>query len=110
MTQLRLVRPGSWWQDRYRAYQVHLDGKIVGQISQDGELCVDISPGVHQLQLKIDWCSSPMISFEASEGSRTEIACGPNGHPMLALVYVTLLINDYIWVKPAAREADGLAS
>jgi hypothetical protein len=45
--------------DRSRAYQIYLDGALVGQIHHRERCSFEVHPGRHELFLTIDWCSSP---------------------------------------------------
>lgn len=49
------------WADRLRVYQIIIDGVSRGKISQKQSVELDVSPGTHQVQLKIDWCRSPTL-------------------------------------------------
>ena len=61
-----ILKRKSAFADRMRAYQIYLDGKKVGKI-QNGDdwewICED---GSHTLQLRIDWCTSPTLTFESN--------------------------------------------
>ncbi|MGE0632829.1 MAG: hypothetical protein AB7O96_10490 [Pseudobdellovibrionaceae bacterium] len=52
--------------DRLRSYKIFLDGLEVGKIRNGQTWRADCVDGQHTLQLKIDWCSSPELSFETN--------------------------------------------
>jgi len=105
LSQLRISRPKKAWQDKLRAYKVLVDDQEVGEIKQQGDLVLPVAPGRHVVQLKLDWCCSPKIDIEVSKGSTLPITCGPNSHPLLVLLYVTLLRKQYIWLRVPASNA-----
>lgn len=58
-----------------RRYDVYLDGSRVGRLRR-GELCLtQVSGGPHALHVKIDWCSSPVLSVTLAEGERRSFIC-----------------------------------
>jgi hypothetical protein len=50
-----------------RLYKVLLDGVLIAQLADGGSLSVDIPPGDHTIQAKIDWCSTDLMFFHAAE-------------------------------------------
>lgn len=60
---------------RLRRYNVYVDGRRVGGI-RPGEACsTPIAAGVHTVQVKISWCSSPVLSVEVPTGGRKSLRC-----------------------------------
>lgn len=60
---------------RLRRYDVFLDGSRVGRLRR-GERCLtQVSGGPHTLQVKISWCSSPMLSLLLADGERKAFVC-----------------------------------
>jgi hypothetical protein len=55
------------WQNRARKYKVYIDGEKKDIIENGKIKEMDLEPGKHQVQLKIDWCSSPEIELEIPE-------------------------------------------
>lgn len=97
---IRITRE-SGYADVLRAYQVVLDGKVVGKIKDGEQFEFDVAPGKHQLNLKVDWCRSNIVDFEVGQGA-VEFECGSNvggcNGPM-AIVYVLFLSHDYLWLR-----------
>lgn len=84
--QIRVVR-ASGWIDRLRAYQVIVDGKTVGEIF-DGETRVfAVSPGRHQIRLKIDWFGSNILGLEVAEGDKATLHAKSNLQGRIWLFY-----------------------
>jgi len=51
----------------FRNYKLYLDGKKLGTIAVGEIQEFDVTSGEHKLMAKIDWCSSPEISFTVNE-------------------------------------------
>lgn len=95
------IRRGNGWQDKLRSYKVVLDGVAAAEIKQGSQVSLPVTAGTHTVQLKIDWCSSPLLEVEVENGKELVIECGPNAKMLLALLYVTFLCRRYIWLKHA---------
>lgn len=54
--------------DGLRSYLVMLDGRRVAKVRRGGTVEVPVPPGRHEIHLKIDWCRSPSIEFDAHSG------------------------------------------
>jgi len=95
------IKRDSGYADRLRAYKVLLDGEVIGEISNDQQFEFDAAPGKHQIQLKIDWCTSNRVDFE-KEQDTVEFECGSSLRGfriLLSILYVTILRNQYMWLK-----------
>jgi len=101
MARIEIKREGGF-KDAVRAYQIELDGKVIGKINKGEEVGLDIPAGKHRLRLKIDWCGSPSLDFEIQTGQILKFACGNNlpPLPLLVLVYITFRRNKYLWLRP----------
>lgn len=87
------------FKDAVRAYQIELDGEVIGKINKGESTGFDIQAGRHRLRLKIDWCGSPYIDFEIQTGQTLKFSCGNNVPAFLDLVYITFLRNKYLWLN-----------
>lgn len=122
MAELLFRRGGSFWHDtfwhdmaiagmsasvtrRSRAYRILVDGKECATIKQNSEVRVSVIPGKHNVQLRVDWCSSPSLEIMAVNERIEIIECGPNSKLFREWVYISFLRKDYIWIK---RKADNL--
>jgi hypothetical protein len=76
---LRVERAPNGYRDRLRSYAVILDGRKVGGVRRGQAIEIDISPGSHVAMLKMDWCSSPRLTFGVSAGEVACLACRPGG-------------------------------
>ncbi|HAI58301.1 MAG TPA: hypothetical protein DCM32_00275 [Xanthomonadaceae bacterium] len=104
MSTIVIKRSQAVWQDRTRAYTAWVDGKAVGRLEHGASLSVPVGAGEHEVQMRIDWCTSPALSVSVPVGGTVELECGPNANALLALLYITLWRHRYIWLKPATTE------
>ena len=103
MALLRIVRD-SGYADHLRAYKVVVDCKTVGRV-KDGETKeFSISPGPHDVSLKIDWCGSKTIHFTAAEGDvLTFDAMSSLRGPRLILTLWCVLFAWSSWISLTER-------
>lgn len=58
--------------NRFRDFQLYLDGVKVGTVANGKTQTLEVAPGRHTLEARIDWCSSPEIIFDiAGNETRT---------------------------------------
>ena len=60
-----------------RAFRVLVDGKEVGRLRRDGELGVDVEPGTHAVQIRIDWAGSKPLEVTVGPGEVVRLVCEP---------------------------------
>ena len=86
------------WDDGARAYLVYIDGKKEGAIREGETKQFDVSEGEHTIQLKIDWCSSPVRTFTMEAGKTVYARCAPAKKPFLIgpLLYITIFARRYV--------------
>jgi len=66
------IKRTSEYINRFRDYQLYLDGVKVGAVANGQTQTLEVTPGRHTLEAKIDWCSSPEIAFDiAGDETRT---------------------------------------
>ena len=66
MAKLIIIR-NSEYVNRLRTYRIYLDGVKLGNVANGDSKEFEVPAGQHQVWAKIDWCSSPTISFEVKE-------------------------------------------
>ena len=72
---IRLRRRQGGWRDLLRAYQVLIDDQNVGLIRRGEVREIGVTPGVHTIRLKIDWCSSRELPIEIKAGEAIGFTC-----------------------------------
>jgi hypothetical protein len=95
------IKRDSGYADRGRAYKIILDGEVIGKIENGQKLKLDAPSGKHQLYLRIDWCRSNFVYFEA-DGDIIEFECSSNlrgARILLNLLYITFLCKRHIWLR-----------
>ncbi len=98
MASLKIIRD-SGYADRTRAYVIILDGKNVGELRNGETKEFPVSPGQHDLSLKIDWCGSETCQFTVTEGETLAFRATSNlrgAKLLLSLWYVLFARNSYL--------------
>lgn len=59
----------SGWTDRIRKYRILIDGQQAAEIANGQTIRLNVPPGPHTLQARIDWARTGVVSFngEASD-------------------------------------------
>jgi hypothetical protein len=70
------------WQDTLRSYRILVDGHPVARVTNGQTVAVDVVPGVHHVQARINWSGSPIIRVEAPTGSEIHLDLRPAGTPL----------------------------
>ena len=87
-----IVSRKSEWINRARGFKFFLDGKEMGKIANGGSEEYLVEPGVHTLQCKIDWCSSPELAIELKEGE-TKFLKAASGMKYYTVGYIFLILS-----------------
>lgn len=95
------ISRGIGWTDKHCSYAVYIDGKEVGRLKQGECNFFSITPGSHEIVLKIPWSwhRSNKINFDVVEGQRINFSCKSNvmgWKIVLALFYVVFCFNRYV--------------
>ena len=91
--------------DRLRAYQVRVDGAVVGSVKAGESASFSVPDGRHSLIMRIDWCGSAQLGFEATAGEHLTFECGSSlagWRLLLAPLYVTIRTDQYLWLRRTA--------
>jgi hypothetical protein len=98
------VRRTTAYPDRLRAYEVKIDGLVVGSIRARESLTIPVTGGRHSLRLRIDWCGSEQINFETQAGEHAFFECGSSlsgWRVILVFFYITFWNHRYLWLRRA---------
>lgn len=98
MASLLITRGHQALLDRARSYQVLIDGAQVGTLRDNEAKEFLIDEGEHQIQVKIDWCSSPELNIRVM-GEQARLRCGPNATPFTAILYVLAKPSKYLFLE-----------
>ena len=88
--------------DKLRAYKVLVDGAEVGTIKQGTTESFPVAPGTHDVQLKIDWALSPIVTVDVPAGGTVRLTCRPKANPFTVIWYSTVGRKSYLRLEPAA--------
>lgn len=93
-----ILKRESAYGDRLRAYKILIDGKEVGKI-KNGETWIHSVPDEeHTLQLKIDWCKTPLVHFSSKSDSETFFECHSNIIGWKVPLAVFFLFMPHKWI------------
>lgn len=73
-----VVERHSGFQNRYRAYQVKIDGTVVANLRNGRSVEIAVTPGVHSVQLTVDWFwSSRIVDVRVYSTQQRTLICRP---------------------------------
>ncbi|GEO10020.1 hypothetical protein [Segetibacter aerophilus] len=75
-----------------RNYGIYIDGKKVGTVANGETKEFNVSPGNHTVLAKIDWCSSPVVSFEVEAEGVKSLTVGGFKHGNWFMSFAPLII------------------
>lgn len=73
--QITIRRSGHPVRDVLRFYKIYVDGRRVGKVWRNRSAAVSVSPGIHRVQLKVDWGFSPELEVAVAEGDQINLRC-----------------------------------
>lgn len=100
------LKRDSGYVDRLRDYRVLLDGTEIGRIGNGATKSFEIPPGRHRLSVKIDWCASDEIEFQAVQDRTIAFNCSSplrGAKPLFVLYYVLFARRKYLCLRPASK-------
>jgi hypothetical protein len=97
-----IEREVTGMRDRLRDYRVMIDGQESGRVAEGEAWSGKVEPGSHQVFLKLDWCRSPIMEFEVTEGQIVTFRCRPGGGPFSGLPDSLFRRNRYIALTSTA--------
>ncbi|MGW5669683.1 hypothetical protein [Micromonospora sp. NPDC003776] len=103
MGMLRVAREPASWRDKWRAYRILVDGFQVGKVRRGESSAVMLTPGVHHVRLRIDWCTSPEVSVDISAGEQCDLECGAARSELGNARQMREAPDTYLWLRPAGR-------
>ena len=103
---LRVVR-GSGWADRFRAYEIFINGAHVGDIARDSALDVDVPCGPLTIEARLDWGRSPPLTLEVTPGKTIEVEVSNHWGALLALWGVTFGARSYLALNERSEQEQG---
>jgi len=98
------IQRGKSYTDRLRAYSITVDGIVVTSVRAGQSVTFPVSAGSHALGLRIDWCGSDELHFEAHAGEHITFECGSSltgRRSLLAIFYILFWRQQYLWLRRA---------
>lgn len=71
-----IISRKSEWVNRARGYKILIDGTEVGKLANGGSEEFQVMPGIHKVQSKINWCTSPELELEVKENETKFLKTG----------------------------------
>lgn len=56
-----------------------IDGQKVGSIRQGQRVAFAVQAGLHTVELRVDWCRSPVHNVSTGDGDTARLVCHPAG-------------------------------
>jgi hypothetical protein len=75
MATILVQRRADGWRDRLREYRVVLDGQEVGRLRPGRRCELSVTPGTHELEVRIDWAGSGSHEVVLAPGESVEYEC-----------------------------------
>jgi hypothetical protein len=58
-----IINRSSEWNNKFRAINIYLNNKKIGEINNGETKTFDIETGEHEVKTTIDWCGSNQVKF-----------------------------------------------
>jgi hypothetical protein len=85
--------------DKVRAHKVLIDGTEVGKIKEGETESYPVTPGSHDVVLKIDWATSPTVTVDVAPGASAKLRTRPNGNALTAIFYAFFARKTYLTLE-----------
>lgn len=95
-----IERASKGWVDRYRQYEVMVNGSMLTKLSRGETQVIEVDPGPIEIYLSIDWCRSRPVRLTLDAGSEARILCRPRS-VLTGLYGVTFGRNNYMQLQVA---------
>jgi hypothetical protein len=101
-----IVRRSDSFVDGMRKFKVLVDGEVVGKVARKKQVEVEVEPGQHEVQMKLDWGKSEPMTVDASAGD-VPLLCEPRGTTKQAKTSALLRGGkDYITLREDTPDSD----
>lgn len=82
---LRFLRDDRWF-GNLRDLQVLVDGIPRAKVGSMGSVTVQVAPGEHTVEVKMDWCRTAPVFVECLPASTVQFLCSPRSMPVVLFV------------------------
>ena len=98
-----IIQRANEFNNRFRDYGIYIDGQKVETISNGEAKELKVEAGRHTIVSKIDWCSSPEISFEIAGNETRSFRVGSFRHGKWLTPVVVAILVFYMLSKSPDR-------
>jgi hypothetical protein len=96
MSTIEVQREDAGVTDILRYYEVLVDEVTVGLLGPGQSVVVEVSPGDHEIYLKISWARSPKVDLKLMPGETARFGCEPRANLITDLYWATIGRQRYI--------------
>jgi len=82
-----------------RKFSVLIDDAKVGHIGPGEAVHFSVSPGVHRVAVRVDFCKSRELTIEKRQGENQRVTCGSTYNDWRCLFMWLLKPRDYVYVR-----------
>ena len=94
------IQRGGGYSDWLRGYKIFIDGEEHGAVRPNSIRTLEVPAGRHQVQLRMDWSSSPVVAVDVDDDGAT-LACGPGARcGGWSLLSLSCPVETSIWLRP----------
>ena len=102
-----LTRDRRGRRDLLRSYLVMIDDAEVAKVRRGQRVELPVTPGHHEIFVKVDWCRSPKLDVDAQPGEVIELFCAPGGPATAGLGEVFAGAESYIELRRSEPVGEG---
>ena len=73
--------------DRYRKWDIVLDGEVASSVANGQTSDVLVERGTHTVRVGHRWLASPVRTFAVNDSKTVAFVCRPRPHPMIWIPY-----------------------
>lgn len=98
IAQFQIERSPHGYVDRYRSYEVIVNGEAHSELRRGEKKTIEVEPGEIEVFLKIDWCRSRVLRLMVDAGSEIRLFCRPR-RLLTAFYGLTFGRHNYILIE-----------
>ncbi len=90
-----IINRSSEYLNKFRNYSLYIDDKEIATVADGKTVTLDVDAGKHAMYAKIDWCSSPTLSFDLSEEEikTLKVSGFKNGNWMMPVGFIIFILS-----------------
>jgi hypothetical protein len=92
---LYFERSDGGYVDRWRAYEVIVNGESRTELKPGDHRTIQVDPGQVEVFVRIDWCRSRVVTLNMAPDSEKKLYCRPRS-PLTAFYGLIFARNDYV--------------